>query len=245
MIFLINLDSAVERRSLMTQQLEAFDLPFERVGIDMRRRAASEITAWVDAHFPGFSFDQDSLSGAEVGCWLSHLSAWQRSLAIASARACTVIEDDVVLDAEFARAVETMDGQAVYDVVYFGSSSRNLSTRRRSRLGSFWAHEPVGTVYNTWGYSITHACVERLFRNVPTTIDIPIDHFLGGASKRSGARIAVLRPPVLGEHPTLGVESQIGPHTKSIVRSRMVERARRRLLASRVSEIYYSLYRFL
>lgn len=33
-MFPINLDSAVERRSLMTQQLEACDLSFERVGID-------------------------------------------------------------------------------------------------------------------------------------------------------------------------------------------------------------------
>lgn len=228
----------------MRRQLEALELPFERVGIDMRRRASGEIAAWVDAHFPGFSFDQGSLSGAEVGCWLSHLTAWQRSLATEPLRACTVIEDDVILDPGFARAVEAMATQAVVDVVYFGTSSRNLSTRRRSRIGSFWAHEPIGTVYNTWGYSITHACIERLFRSVPIAIDMPIDHFLGGASKRSGSRIAVLQPPVLGEHPTLGADSQIGPHTKGIVRSRMVEQARRRLLASRVSEIYYSLYRF-
>jgi len=39
--------------------------------------------------------------------------------------------------------------------------------------------------------------------------------------------------------------SQIGPYSRRIDRSRIVEQTRRRLLASPLSQLYYSLYRYL
>jgi len=55
----------------------------------------------------------------------------------------------------------------------------------------------------------------------------------------------VLVPAVVEEDPVLGATSQIGPHTMRLDRWRPVERARRRLLSSRIGRFYYSLYRFL
>ncbi len=74
---------------------------------------------------------------------------------------------------------------------------------------------------------------------------MPIDHFLGGRGGRDRPRIGVLQPAVVVEDPVLGSASQIAPHTRRLDRSRLIESARRRLLASSVSQLYYSLYRYL
>jgi glycosyl transferase, family 25 len=244
MLFLINLDAAIARREHMMAQLEALGVAFERIGIDMRGRTSDEIAAWVEARFPHIRFDFDRLSGPEVGCWLSHLSAWRR-LAEGPHSACTVLEDDLVLGAEFAAAIDALGRQHAFDLVYLGTSSHNLSTRRRTRIGRFWAHAPVGVIYNTWGYTMTRKYAQRLFGNASLRIAMPIDHFLGGNAHPLKPRIAVLRPALVDEDPELGVDSQIEPHTFRIDRWRLVERARRRLLSSRVTQLYYSLYRLL
>ncbi len=191
------------------------------------------------------SFDLDRLSGAEVGCWTSHLSAWQRLIADQGARRCTVIEDDLVLHGDFAEALKALAKPCALDIVYLGTSSRNLSTRRRLRIGRFWAHAPVGAVYNTWGYSIGREFAQRFFARMPLRIDVPIDHFLGRASAKAEPRIGVLRPAVIAEHPGLGAQSQIGPLTRRFDRWQPVETARRRLLSSRVGDFYYALFRLL
>jgi hypothetical protein len=55
----------------------------------------------------------------------------------------------------------------------------------------------------------------------------------------------VLQPAVVRENALLGAQSQIEPTTFRIDRARIVELARRRIIASRVSAFYYKLYRFL
>jgi hypothetical protein len=229
----------------MVSQLSSIGAAFTRVGVDMRKQSRQFIADWVGANFPQFTFDQHLLSGAEIGCWLSHLSAWRQALAAASIQKCIVLEDDVRLSEDFTDAVAALEFDPDYDVIYLGTSSRNLSQRRRTQLGRFWVHEPLGVVYNTWGYSITRKYIQRLFEEGRTSIAVPIDHFLGGMARGAGPRISVLLPVVVEEDPVLGRSSQIGPHTRRLDRWQPVERARRRLLSSNIGKLYYSLYRFL
>ena len=245
MLVLINLESAVERRDHMVAQLDALALRFERIGIDGRQRPREEIDAWTRRRFGGIEFDRDLLSGAEVGCWLSHLCAWDLLRRRRDLRACTVIEDDLILDRQFAEVAAALTRESVHDVTYLGTSSRSISSQRRIHAGGCWLHEPIGTVFNTWGYVITREYVERFFAMGDSRVGVPIDHFLGGRDARGSPRIAVLRPPVVSEDSALGARSQIGPHTHRLDRWQVVERARRRLLASRIGNMYYALYRWL
>ena len=96
-----------------------------------------------------------------------------------------------------------LERESPFDVVYLGTSSRNISERRRTRVGSLWAHEPVGTVFNTWGYVVTRAYVERFFATPEPAHRPPIDHFLGGSARRARPRIAVLQPAVVTEDEVL------------------------------------------
>ncbi|HVE49711.1 MAG TPA: glycosyltransferase family 25 protein [Casimicrobiaceae bacterium] len=244
MLFLINLDSACERRARMEAQLASLGLVFRRVGIDFRGRSREAIDAWLDANLTGVTFDHTSVSSAEIGCWVSHLSAWQ-ALAASNQPSCAVLEDDLMLDDALPQAVAALRERLPRDLVFLGTSCRNVSTRRRESVGNFTLHRPIGTIYNTWGYVVSRAWVERFFAACPWHIDRPIDHYTGGS--RAGAvrpQTAVLRPPVVSEDEALGPLSQIEPYTYRIDRSRLVERARRRILASRLSELYYRLYRF-
>ena len=245
MLFLVNLDDAAQRRASMQAQLEALGLGYRRVGVDFRTTSREGVRRWVEQHLPGFEFEQRSLSCAEIGCWASHLLAWRALAEATHADACTVLEDDVVLQPRFADAIRALSAQPVFDLVFLGTSCRNVSSRRRTALESFDLHRPIGTIYNTWGYVVSRAWVERFLAARPWRIDRPIDHYTGG--RRAGAckpATAVLRPAVVAEHPTLGPASQIEPYTYRIDRARIVELARRRILASRVSALYYRLYRF-
>lgn len=243
MLFLVNLDSAAERRHRMAAQLSVLGLSWQRVGYDGRCVPREALRAHTRRAFPALSFDDTVLSGAEIGCWLSHLTAWQRFIAARQSPACTVLEDDVLLDASLPAILDDLARRHPFDLVYLGTSSRNISTRHRVQAGRCGIHQPVGTILNTWGYVVARDFAER-FLATRQRIDLPIDRHLGNG-RRTGARVGVLRPAVVREDAMLGLRSQIEPFTHRLDRWRMLDRARRRLLASRVSDAYYALYRWL
>jgi glycosyl transferase family 25 len=243
MRILINLDTAHERRQRMAAQFAAHGLAFERIGFDGRGLGAAAAAQAVADVLPGLSF-APRLSGAEIGCWISHLLAWRRLLATQGQPACTVVEDDVLLQPEFEQATARLMQHEIYDVVYLGTSSRNLSTRRQTRLGPTRLHEPVGAVFHTWGYVIARRYAQWFFAQ-PRRLRWPIDHVLGGRVAALKPRLAVLQPAVVEEDPWSGARSQIEPSTFRLDRVALVESARRRLLASRAGDLYYKLYRFL
>jgi glycosyl transferase family 25 len=244
MLVLINLDSAVERRVRMAEQLDAQGLTWQRIGIDLRRTPHTQVAAELASRFPSLCFDVRRLSGAELGCWASHLTAWQTLLA-SDAPSCAVIEDDLVLDRGFAAAVAALCAAPGLDLVYLGTSSRNISQRRRVDVGGFAVHTPVGVIFNTWGYVVRREWTRRFFA-AGGDIDLPIDHFLGGRARWCPPAIGVLQPTVVGEDPQLGRASQIGPHTKRLDRASWIDDLRRAVLGSRVSDLYYrTVYRLL
>ena len=228
----------------MGRQLEGFGVDFIRVGVDLRCVAEREVDAQIHACFPGLEFDRTALSNAEIGCWLSHLEAWRLLLESAS-RTCTVIEDDLRLHPGFAAAIAAIDGRDGCDIVYLGTSSRNVSQRRRVAIAGHQVHEPVGVILNTWGYNVTREFAQRFLAAGRRTIALPIDHYLGGRGPHPRPRIGVLQPTVLREDPVLGSASQIGPYTRRLDRAHWFEKVRRRMMASAVSDIYYALYRYL
>ena len=76
MLILINLESAHGRRASMEAQLRSAGLAAQRVGIDLRGVARADAREMARRAFPAFRFG-GLLSGPEIGCWLSHLTAWQ------------------------------------------------------------------------------------------------------------------------------------------------------------------------
>ncbi|MDQ6621381.1 MAG: glycosyltransferase family 25 protein [Pseudomonadota bacterium] len=241
---LINLESAEARRAHMEAQLARAGFDAVRIGVDFRESTTEEVSAWTEAHFPRLRFDLDAMCAAEAGCWASHLCAWSRLLET-DELSCTVLEDDILLTPGFREAVDALREQACFDVIYLGTSSKNISTRRRTQIGALSVHQPLGVIFNTWGYVITRAYAQRFFDSRPTCIDMPIDDFLGGRAKWAKPRSGVLRPAIVTEDPVAGPRSQIQPYATRADRHPIWQDARRALLGSKVSDLYYSLYKWL
>jgi glycosyl transferase family 25 len=244
-VILVNLESAATRRARMTRQLEAQNVAFDRLGQDFRALERAAIARWFAARFPSIRPSPRWLSGAELGCWASHLEAWER-IACSGWPAGVVLEDDLELAPAFGRSArELAGGLGDMDVVYLGTSSRNLSRRRSTALGSLRVHAPVGSIFNTWGYVVSTLWIARVLAHSPFPLQLPLDHFLGGRSRIVRPRIGVLQPPCVAEDPETAEISQIRPHTWRPDRLAVVEGARRRFLGSRAGDWFYRLYRWL
>jgi glycosyl transferase family 25 len=237
MLVLINLDSAYARRASMEAQLTAAGLAAERVGVDLRGVTRAGAREMARRAFPAFRFG-GLLSGPEIGCWLSHLTAWQLAVA-ARAPACTVIEDDLLLQPHFAEAHRRLVREARHDIVYLGTSSRNISMRRPEACGPFQLHRPIGGILNTWGYVVRTEFAAR-FLAAGGLVTRPIDHVIGGGSGRSRPEVAVLLPPAVHENESVASESQIAPFTGRPDRAVLVEGLRRKFLSSRLGDAYYA-----
>ncbi len=244
-LYLVNLDGATERRLHMFAQLADSDLHVQRVGVDGRGKGTAGLRALAARECPVLQFDFDRLSGAEIGCWLSHLAAWKAFLRRSRLPCCVVIEDDVVLGTGFPGAVRTLARQTRYDIVFLGTSSKNLSATRAQRIGGLALREPVGSIYNTWAYALHRHYIESLLAGPPMRIDVPIDHVLGGRCAPAPGRIAVLSPPLVGEAEWLARRSQIEAPLTRIDRWKVVQSLRRRLLRSRAGDLYGVLFRWL
>ena len=244
-LILVNLDDAVLRRARMHAQLAAQSLSYRRVACDFRRCDRGTIVRWYAARFPAIRPLAAWLSGAELGCWASHLCAWEAILQSGCA-AGTVLEDDVILAPAFADGVAALAADlGDFDLVYLGTSSRNLSHRRLTVHGPLTIHAPVGLVLNTWGYVVSAQWIARLLDQPPFRPTMPIDHFLGGRARVAKPRIGVLRPSLVEEDGRTARDSQIAPHTWRVDRLRAVEAARRRFLASRAGDWLHTIYRWL
>jgi glycosyl transferase family 25 len=243
---LINLESARVRRERMTARLARQGVAVDTVGVDLREIARDDARALAAERFPSLRFDFRILSPAEVGCWLSHLTAWRRGLERPAA-GIAVVEDDVTLAPGFRDAVSTLSASTgSFDLVMLGTWSRNLSARRRERVGGLWVHVPVGVVLGTWGYVVSRAWVERLFAGPPMRIGWPIDQHLGGRARTLRPRVGVLQPCVVDEDLELAIDSQIGPYTRRLDRLAVLDKLRRAAMGSRVADLYYgTVYRWL
>ncbi len=228
----------------MLAQLARTGLAVHRVGVDGRGRSASELRRLAAAVCPHIEFDLGRLSGAEVGCWLSHLTAWMDFRRRTRRGCCVVIEDDLVLAEGFAEAVRSLARQDRYDTLFLGTSSKNLSARRAQRIGAIAVREPVGSIYNTWGYVLRRGYIESLLARRPLQIDVPVDHVLGGRRPLIPATIAVVAPELVREADWLASKSQIDASALRVDRWALVQGLRRRLLRSRAGDLYSAMFRW-
>jgi len=245
MLFLVNLEAAVERRERMSRQLAAANLEARRVGVDLQRRTQSELRDELARRFPRLQFDLRRLSGAELGRWASHLTAWLHLLD-SSEPAATVIEDDVLLSEAFRKAMKALNASSPLDVVCLGASSRRISGRRQQPLGELSVHTATGSMLNARAYTVRRDYVERFFARHSGSVDIPVNHFLSGRARWARPSVGVLRPSVIWEDRRFSRQAGIGPSTQRWDRSPLLQWTLGRLLAGRAGGLHCdTVYRLL
>ena len=196
MLFLINLDPAVERQQRMMRQLAAANLEAHRVEVDLPEHDGEELRDQLAMRFPRLQFDLRRLGRAEARCWASHLTAWLKLLESCEP-AATVIEDDVLLSQAFREALRTLHACNSFDVVYLGPTGSGVAGWRRQAAEELTVHATRGRLLHHRAYAIRRDFAERFFAQRKAVVGIPFDHFLAGRSDWAKPSIGVLHPTVI------------------------------------------------
>jgi glycosyl transferase, family 25 len=163
-ILVISLPGAEARRRLVRAQLELPGMPPHRIldAVDGRQLGAAELAAVYD-DAAARSHVGRALTGAEIGCAASHLSAC-RQVAAEAIGAAVILEDDALLGHQFLAVLERLlpmldprRPQAILlSHVHRYSAWRGRRVDRRHRL-----YRPY-SAYGAHAYLVTRAAAQAM-----------------------------------------------------------------------------------
>ncbi|MDG4647138.1 glycosyltransferase family 25 protein [Roseibacterium sp. SDUM158017] len=197
-IFVINLDRRPDRLAFMARQLEAMNLPWQRVPAHDMRSVDETLLA-----------REVALSGHRVGmgrgsqcCALTNFDIYRRIVAD-DLPAALILQDDVELSPDLAPFIASLDWlPRGVEIVQFEKYGRKRSSRLTGpALGTMPVagrslHRLHSRTAGAACYLITQAGAARILAEKPL-LDMPIDHFLFSPNvsplfERLG--VAVVRP---------------------------------------------------
>lgn len=174
-VVLINLERSVQRRADMQARLAQLGLAHEWLaGVD---GVLHQDALRPSVDVPAFcrNTGRDVLPG-EIGCYHSHILAWQKLLD-SPQEVLLVLEDDVVFHSDFLPAVRlALAHQGQWDLLKL-NCIRAKQPVRKGRIGPYVLNAHLGPFTGMGAYLIGRATIERL---LPAMLPItrPIDHEL-------------------------------------------------------------------
>ncbi len=205
-VLIINLPSSAARRAAMASQCARLGLTAEFIAaVDGRALDAAQRAACCAESFAAF---HSPLTGAEVGCYLSHLKALQY-LVDHDCPWAVVLEDDVRLPADFATRLTVLCQEAAptFDLIKLnGHLPRQLVLQVLSngdRLVRF-RRPPINANAHLWSLAGARKMLAHSSR-VRRPIDVEIKHWW-----EIGLRVATLAPELVTLDPALCRASTIG-----------------------------------
>jgi glycosyl transferase, family 25 len=213
-IYLINLDGSDCRLASAHAQLVESNLEYTRVSaFDGRSKKVSDFD-FID-HDQMFKYLGRSLSGGEIGCYLSHVDCVKRFLAT-DADICVVLEDDFkVIDYHFLdRLIESVSFLSLgWHVINFGNQKNKIYSPVKYVDDKFATYKFVKAHY--FPMTTTGICWSRegaeAFLKVAFPIFSSVDRFLRHWQTRMGNGYCFM-PPLVG---TTGVNSDINRPEKT------------------------------
>jgi glycosyl transferase family 25 len=175
MVLLINLPRSTERLSRMQMRLHALGFDYEVLQAVDGQALWNELLPTVDVRAFERHVGRDVLPG-EVGCYHSHLKAWERFLA-SDAHTLLVLEDDVVFCDDFLSALRvSLHGADHWDLLKL-AKIRAKQPVCQGLLGPYRLNAYLGAATGFGAYLIQRETVKRL-RSSMLPIRAPIDREL-------------------------------------------------------------------
>lgn len=237
--FLINLDDSTDRLSAASARFAAADLPFQRLSaVDMRGKSPHDHSDYNDA--AAIAYMGRSLSGGEIGCFLSHLRAAQAFLD-SDAEFGVVFEDDMVIPEDMKslldQSIEYLKKTPLkWFLVNFGANRMKIYTPVHQINGVNAAYALCKAHYfpMTTGGLIWSREGAQLFLDEHSKIRMPVDNYMRHWLTRTNTGLAVWPSFVCDS----GAESEIDTSEakrKKLSRSALYGiRKQRRLLIDKV-----------
>lgn len=175
MVLLINLPRSTERRERMQQRLADIGLAYEILPAVDGRARWDELLPSVDVKAFEHHAGSDVLPG-EIGCYHSHLQAWQRLVA-SPAQVLLVLEDDMVFHDDFVDALRVaLRGRAHWDLLKL-AKIRAKQPVCQGLLGPYRLNACIGAFTGFGAYLIQRETARRLLTQL-LPIRAPIDREL-------------------------------------------------------------------
>ena len=162
--YLINLEENVARRNNSIRQLKALGLDWHRIdAVNGWKLSETDIEKFYNAEANCYQA-KAPLTVPEIGCYISHLKAWER-IASGNSAGGFIFEDDFLATAELGRVLADIsdDGGSTWDMIKLFSLDKSPHTIARQPLGQ--QHEiviPYRVPSCTLGYGVTVAAAARL-----------------------------------------------------------------------------------
>jgi glycosyl transferase family 25 len=199
-VLVINVKRYTERRAHVERELA-------RVGIEhyafIHDFDIPDITPEIDRTW----CRGDRLNPGQKSCALKHVAALQQVVARGGSR-CLILEDDVVLSADFeqglARALEEAPRHPAPQVVFIGSGGNFYTPARQRRPGQFLYPARHGRFTDSYLIGADAAAL-RLGWIESHGIDAPIDNLFDRMDAELGITLLWLEDPVVEQGSKLGV----------------------------------------
>lgn len=207
-VFVINLSSATSRWHTASRQLEQHGIGFERIsGVDGPRLSPAEIARVYDAK-RNRRIAKAPMAPEEIGCYLSHIRAWQRigELGLTGA---FVLEDDFVAATKLPDVLRSIPALPEnWDIIKLHCGSAVHGWKLQPLVPGHDLFELAKVPIRTLGYAVTGRAAALLVeKSVPFARPIDIDHKHWW---EAGLKIKGVYPPVLEVDPRYLSTSTIG-----------------------------------
>ena len=175
MVLLINLERSTQRRIQMQARLRDVGLDYQILPAVDGAAEQAQLRHTVDAPAFRWHTGRDALPG-EVGCYHSHLQAWQK-LIESPHNTLLVLEDDMVFHPDFAQALSTaLRGAEHWDMLKL-AKIRAKQPISQGQLGDYQLNAYIGAATGFGAYLIQRATAQRLLPHL-LPIRAPIDREL-------------------------------------------------------------------
>lgn len=206
--FVINLDTEIERKSYMSQQLQALGMGFEIVSAVKGKALAPAVVGTVYDEQKTLAVQGKPLSLGEIGCALSHLSVYRRMIEN-DMPASLILEDDAQLNTDLSKVLQPLAKAITAEtkpVVYLLTHLIRYKARPAQPIAPGYSRHPMVDACCAHGYLINKAAAKEMLQ-LFNPITYPIDAWKRIAET---GRITIygLNPYVIG-HSRLAKDSNI------------------------------------
>uniref|UniRef100_A0A7G3ADG3 Putative glycosyltransferase 25 family member-like protein n=1 Tax=Lutzomyia longipalpis TaxID=7200 RepID=A0A7G3ADG3_LUTLO len=181
-IFMVNLKRRPERRLKMEGNFRELGLDVEYFeAIDGRSIDDDFLNEWAINFLPGYAdpYHKRQMTMGEVGCFLSHLTIWQR-IVKENLQEVLILEDDIRFEPFFRERLLNLLQEArqlsTWDLIYIGRKRLNESAEPWVEGSQYLVYPSYS--YWTLGYLISNQGAKKLIKAGPLEKLLPVDEFL-------------------------------------------------------------------